>query len=369
MRFLLHTIVVNLILISLFVIFTSNAFASGEAYLSYLSNNGAWKNWKPDNFELVAKRGEGAFFWSSDAEPENIPDSKVKTRQPFLFLKPNIFVDVERKTMTGMQIYKTRYTTDEKSRRLIINKIQEGDSKRNAIFLGCSFTWGTGVADDETFPYYFSRYRENFNVYNLGIYSAGANDILDDLRNFERLNDISKNGGVVLYTALNDHIERSVCSYNCYSKSYRDWILKKSNYQYDPQNQVLINRGSFEESRPVSNMIFGLLTKIGLVDSITIPFKLSDQQIELYVMMVAEMKKTAKDKFNAEFYYTMYPGHYENWDRIKPLLRKYGIKFLDLSKIDFEKATNKRHKIILDGHPTKLSNYLYASLLHHQLPK
>ncbi len=359
----------NLIIFFVLVIFTSNVFADGEAYLSYLSNNGAWKNWKPVNHEWVIKRGEGAFFWSPDAVAEHIAESKIKSRFPFLLLKPSIAVDVERKTNTGIRIYKTRYTTDEKSRRFILNKIQKGPNKRNAIFLGCSFTWGTGLADDETFSYYFSRFRENFNVYNLGIYSAGANDILDDLRIYERFNDISKTGGIVVYTALNDHIERSVCSINCYSKSYREWILKKSNYQYDFHNQALVNKGSFEDSRPLSNMIFGLLTKIGLVDSITIPLKLSDQQIELYIMMVAEMKKLSKERLNADFYFTMYPDHYENWDRIKPLLRKYGIKYLDMSKYDFMRSTNMRHKIIFDGHPTKLSNYLFANLLHHQLPK
>jgi hypothetical protein len=360
-------VITRLILLS--VLLTASTSFAQKDYLSYLSNNGAWKNYVPENYDLVKKRGDGAFFWSSDADAENIADSKVLTREPFLVFKPNVFVDAERKTTNGVVIYKTKYTVDRFSRRLIENKIEEGDSKRNAIFLGCSFTWGTGVADDETFPYYFSKYRENFNVYNLGIYSAGANDILDDLRGFKRFADISKNGGVVVYTGMNDHIERSVCNYNCYSKTYRDWVLKKSNYQYDAQNQILVNRGSFEESRPVTSMVFGLLTKIGLVDSVTIPFKLSDEQIELYVMMISEMKKTAKEKFNAEFYFTMYPGHYENWDRLKPLLKKYNIKYLDLSKFDFETATGKRHKIILDGHPTKLANYLYASLLHHQIVK
>jgi hypothetical protein len=116
-------------------------------------------------------------------------------------------------------------------------------------------------------------------------------------------------------------------------------------------------------------MIYSLLSKIGLIDSVTIPFRLSDEQIELYVQMVAEMKKTAKEKLNSEFYFTIYPGYYGEWDRVKPLLKKHNIKFLDLSKMDFKASTKDRHSIILDGHPTKLSHYLFASLIHHQLPK
>ena len=360
--------VIRGLLIMLCLVAANKRVAAAD-YLSYLSSNPPWKDYVPDNFEIVKKKGVAAFYWSNDADAEKIADNKILVRDPFLLIKPNSSVEAERKTISGIQIYKTRYTTDAFSRRLIENKISEGDKKRNAVFLGCSFTFGTGVADDETFPYYFSRYRPNFNVYNLGIYGAGANDILDDLRAFKRFTDVSKNGGVVVYTAIYDHIERSICNVNCYTKTYRDWVLKKSNYQYDAENQTLVNRGSFENSRPVTSMIIGLLTKIGLVDSVTIPYKITDEQLELYVMMVAEMKKTAKEKFNAEFYYTMYPGSYEGWDRIKPLLRKYNIKYLDMSNLDFATATGNRHKIVLDGHPTKLSNYLFASMLHHQLPK
>ena len=343
--------------------------SSGADYLGYLSNNPPWKSYVPDNFEIFQKKGDGAFFWTSDAEPEKIIESKFLSREPYPIFKPNSVIEAERKTSSGVSIYKSKYSIDSHSRRLIENQNQAGETKRNAIFLGCSFTFGTGVNDDENFPYYFSKYRPNFNTYNLGIDGAGANDILDDLRSFKRFNDISKNGGIVVYTAIFDHIERSVCNMSCYGRSYRDWVLKKSNYQYDSNNQSLVNRGSFEDSRPVTSLIYNILNKIGLIDSINIPVRLSDDQIELYVMMIAEMKKTSKEKLNSDFYFIMYPGYYKDWDRLKPLLKKYSIKYLDLSKMDFKTATANRHSIILDGHPTKLSHYLYASLIHHQLPK
>jgi hypothetical protein len=317
---------------------------------------------------MYQKKGDAAFYKSSDDKPEILPDSKLLMKTPFSLFKPNQAVEAERKTNSGDKIYKTTYTIDGLSRRLTENT--PGDTKRNAIFLGCSFTFGTGLADDETFPYYFSKYRPNFNVYNLGIDGAGANDILDDLKSFKRFSDISKNEGLVVYTAIFDHIERSVCNLSCYGKTYRDWVLGKSNYQYDPETQSMVNTGTFENSRPVTSMIFSVLSKIGLIDSIMIPTKYSDDQLELYVMMVAEMKKIAKEKLNSDFYFVFYPGTYgDDWDRIKPLLKKYSVKYLDLSKMDFKTATGGRHSIILDGHPTKLSNYLYASLINYQLPK
>jgi hypothetical protein len=347
-----------------------SASAAPNDYISYLSSNAPWKSYVPQNFEIFQKKGEAAFYKSNDDKPEILPESKILMKAPFAIFKPNITVDAERKTNGGETIYKTSYTIDAYSRRLTENQANPAEPRRNAIFLGCSFTFGTGLADDETFPYYFSKYRPNFNVYNFGIDGAGANDILDDLRSFKRFADISKSEGLVVYTAIYDHIERSVCNLKCYGKSYRDWVLGKSNYQYDPESQSMVNTGSFENSRPVTSMIFSVLYKIGLIDSIVIPTKYSDEQLELYVMMVAEMKKIAKTKLNSDFYFIFYPGNYgDDWERIKPLLKKYSVKYLDLSKMDFKTATNGRHSIILDGHPTKLANYLYASLIHYQLPK
>jgi hypothetical protein len=233
--------------VSLFCI--SAALSAPNEYITYLSNHAPWKSYVPSNFEIVQKKGEAAFYWTSDADDEQISEVNYLSKEPYPIYKPNVTIEAQRKTQAGLLIYKNKYTIDAFSRRLIANQIELASSKRNVVFLGCSFTFGTGVADDENFPFYFSKYRTNFNVYNLGIYKAGANDILDDLRLNKRLSDISKNGGLVVYTAIYDHIERSVCNYSCYGKSYRDWVLKKSNYQYDPASKSLLNRGSFEESR------------------------------------------------------------------------------------------------------------------------
>ena len=365
--FFVYTECVLKYLLSLVVIIAACRAPAAADYISYLASTEPWKSYVPKNFELVKKLGDSAFFWSMEAPPEEFPEAKVLSRIPYLTFKPNVVLDAERKTTNNILIYRTRYTIDSKSRRLVQKR--DDFANKNLIMLGCSFTFGTGLGDEETFPFYLSNYRKNYNIFNLGIDGAGANDVLDDLRSFKRFEDISKKGGLVVYTAISDHIQRSICNMNCYGRGYRDWVLKKSNYQYDRDNQMLVNRGTFEESRPITGMIFNILAKIGLIDSVNFPLSVSDDQLELYVLMVEDMKKISKEKLNSDFYFVFYPGHYEEWARLKPLLKKYGIKYLDLSKIDFKTASNKRHSIILDGHPTNLSQYLYASLLHYQLPR
>ncbi|MEQ1723429.1 MAG: hypothetical protein ABL930_09655, partial [Pseudobdellovibrio sp.] len=300
-----------------------------EQTLKYLATSGPWKDYIPDNYNLVNKLGPAAFTFSTDAPAEDISDKMLITRDPYLVFKPNTTIAARRITKSGINIYNVKYTFDAKSRRF--TKHNTSASKKNLILLGCSFTLGSGLNDLETFPFYLSELRPNYNVFNLGIYGAGANDILDDLNSFKRFEDISKAGGIVLYTGIYDHIERSTCTLNCYRPTYKGWVLKKSNYVYDEKNQQINRIGSFEDSRPVKGLIFNLMANISLFDKVNIPRELSDSQIDLYMKMLLEIKKISKENLNSDFYFTFYPGGYEYWEKIKAALTKNNIKYLDLS--------------------------------------
>lgn len=353
------------------IFFTLLCFSSvhiqADEALKILVKNSKWATYVPENFNLVSKLGDGAFRWSTDAEAEQIEDSQLISRDPYIQFKPHALALAERKTKSGVVIYKKYYSFDAKGRRSTgsANLAQ----RKNFITLGCSFTLGTGLSDNETFPYFLMSSYNLENIFNMGIYAAGANDILDDLKSFKRFEDIPKTGGVVLYTAIYDHIERSLCTLNCYRSTYKPWVLKKSNYQYDSDSGKMINVGSFAESRPIKGKIYSWLANIDLFSKINIPPELTDDQIEHYVLMLVEMKKIVKEKLKAEFYFTFYPGYYEHWPRIKSKLEQHQIKYVDLSHIDLKDITDQRHSIILDGHPTSLSNYLYALLVSSRLPK
>lgn len=310
---------------------------------------------------------EDLLSWSNEAPAESIPDSAVLTRHPHIMFRPGAVINAERKTKIGIQIYKATYKFDGHSRRE--TTANQNANYRNVILLGCSYTLGTGLNNDETFGYFLSQLRKDQNIYNLGIYGAGGNDVLDDFRAFTRFSDISPQGGVVVYTGITDHFERTFCTLNCYRPTYRDWVLKKTNYEFDSNSQELVSRGSFTDSRPLLGPLFSILAAIPLFDSVNIPRDLTNGQIELFVRMLAEMKKLSKKKLNSEFYFTLYPHHYAQWTRIKSELEKQKINYLDLSAMDFAKTTGNKHVILRDGHPSKLANQLYADLLNQKLPK
>lgn len=353
---------------SIFLILISNYVIAATAgnSLNSQANQGDWKNFLPQNFGLISEMGERAFQGSSDASSEVVDDRFLLSRDPFMVFKPNSRVETARKTKSGVNIYDTVYTFDAYSRRLTTTDYDQ--KRQNIILLGCSYTLGTGVGDSETFASYLASLRKNFNVYNMGIYSAGTNDVLDDLRAYKRFSDISKSGGVMVYTGIPDHFERTLCTLNCYRSPYRDSVLKKSNYFFDEKNWVLINKGSFNSTRPLQGPLFSLIGRISLFDKFNFPSALTDQQIDLFMKFLVEMKEIARNKFNSDFYFTFYPDQYENWPRIKSALQYYKISYLDFSEINLKAETGNRSVILLDGHPTKLAHYLFANLLHQSLP-
>lgn len=315
----------------------------------------------------MSAAAEDLLIWSNDAPAESISDSDIITRDPFIVFRPGLVTAAERRTKSGILIYKATYKFDAHSRRETATN--QNSNYQNILLLGCSYTLGTGLNNDETFGYFLSQMRRQHNVYNLGIYGAGANDVLDDLRAFTRFSDISQKGGVVVYTGITDHLERTFCTLNCYRPTYRDWVLKKSNYEFDFKTEKLINRGSFRDSRPIKGPLFSLLAAVPIFDNVNIPRDLTSGQIELFVRMLAEMKHLSKEKLNSDFYFTFYPQQYAHWPRFKAELEKQQIKYLDLSNADFAKTTGNQHVILRDGHPSKLASQLYAELLNQHLPK
>ena len=99
------------------------------------------------------------------------------------------------------------------------------------IFLGCSFTFGTGINDNETLPYCFSKSMKfKNNVLNFGIPSRGSTTALNILRNDivdKFTND--KHVKVFIYSLIASHSDRN---FNVLDQGGNDnWILENGKWQ------------------------------------------------------------------------------------------------------------------------------------------
>ena len=89
---------------------------------------------------------------------------------------PNHKVQVTKKTPRE-KIYDVTYNFDEFGRRKVPQK-NMGQRKKYAVFLGDSNTFGEGLEDNQTLPYFFSFYNPNYHSYNYAVEGNGPTNIL-----------------------------------------------------------------------------------------------------------------------------------------------------------------------------------------------
>ncbi len=126
--------------------------------------------------------------------------------------------------------------------------IENIESQKDSIVLfGCSFTWGTGLNDNETFSYQLGKLT-NRPIFNRAMGGWGVQHMLYQLRNKDFYKHIisenKKNPEYIIYTFISSHKSRiyiPVCYfYNpCYLAFYKkdkktnDFILKNRNFFTD----------------------------------------------------------------------------------------------------------------------------------------
>ena len=132
-------------------------------------------------------------------------------------IRPNC-VD-ERSTLVfgGDTIYDVYYSSDEFGRRIpekvVSSSVSTDNSfnKKHAVFLGCSYTFGYGLADSSSFPLIFELNHPDFKSYNYGVAGYGPNQI--SLLFNEGINTINnksvpEDSGFSIYTFIDDHLNR-----------------------------------------------------------------------------------------------------------------------------------------------------------------
>lgn len=109
----------------------------------------------------------------------------------------------------GEVIYSCTYNIDSKSNR--ITPFNNSPERRcTALFLGCSFTFGTGVEDSETLPTQFANAATTYHPVNAGFNGYGLQQTWLQLRDEQFLNSLPFDKGVAIYTFIDHHVSRLV---------------------------------------------------------------------------------------------------------------------------------------------------------------
>ena len=218
--------------------------------------------------------------------------------------------------------------------------------KQPIVLVGCSFTYGTGLENEQTFANKLQRYTKR-KVYNRGRPCWGIQHTLYQLRNDTFFKEI-KPPEYIIYVFIDDHIRRMYVDYFAYVSSVK--YLKYQQYNGKLKQNI-------STVTPIDYLKVTMLYKKA-VDKY-IQYKCSDEKFELLELYLIESKKEVDRLYNGtKFVVIKYPSvdlhgfkPYET-DRWKELENK-GFIIIDFDKKLQDKLISKEY-LAYDGiHPSE----------------
>ncbi len=226
--------------------------------------------------------------------------------------------------INGDTVYNVWYHIDSNGARN--RHLNDSNDNKYALFLGCSVTFGSGLSDNKTLPFYFDSC-SNYKSYNYGVGGYGTQQVTAMLEKKNIRNEIKEKNGVGLYVFIDDHIIRS----NRSLKRISTWGSNHPDYVW--KGDSLINIGLYRNTLSVfDHLLTFVLTKSKVLNYFNVdsPFTVGAKDFLHTAQLIFQAKKNYVRQFkNDNFYVVISPGC--NYD-ITSYLKNKKIKFLDMSK-------------------------------------
>jgi hypothetical protein len=263
-----------------------------------------------------------------------------------------------RKLTDGHLDYDVIYTIDADGHRATSSSADPAAG--NVLFIGCSFTFGQGLNDDETLPQQFSTLTgQHYHVVNLGVPTYGLHQPVRILELGLADADLTKGPRIIVYSAIPDHARRAGAAY--------DWAARGPAYQLSPEG-VASYRGNLygpiagltiaagSRSLFLSRYVFGPWLGHSHADP-----------VPLYIGLVKRARQLAEEKYHAQFVMIFWddPEPGEPTARIEAELERQGIAYVRVSSIIPDLVTNSAAYRVspFDQHPNAAANRLIAAYL------
>jgi hypothetical protein len=257
-------------------------------------------------------------------------------------------------SLSGEVIYDVQYSIGQDGFR--ITPSGGSNVKPRINFFGCSYTFGEGLNDNETLPYFVRQRLKNVSVRNFGFHGWGAHQALAILQS-ER----DTKGETNFFLTAPWHVQRSACKVAFTNGSPRYKIASNGSLVRRGTCHIDNNATLAEEFLSYSNLY--LAYKKVLND-------LTNDDYELYfaiVNQIAEISRRRNQKFvvgfikasDSSFGWSGYTNEkfYFKLKEITPYV-------IDLTLANKDEEVDGKFRIhSLDGHPSALANNERARLL------
>lgn len=295
---------------------------------------------------------------------------------PAEFFQPSGFLGYAAKKATkahfvrtggdGKNIYDVYYTTNEDGLRTTPSSNKDSDNC--LLFFGDSFTFGEGLNDYETLPYYIGeKTNHKYKIYNFGFMGYGPNHMLSAIEHGVVDEAVSKcSTSMAFYSSVPDHLNRV--------DGRRFW--ERNDPKYELIDNKLVYQGHFgdyESHAPVSLMTilrksqtFIYINRLFIQKRMQLSVNEYIKYRKLYLTLVFKSQSILKEKYNVDRFVNLLwnwndpylqnalDENYSEYYWVNPILLNYDS--------DYSKFLIKG-----DEHPNKFANEVLADFLVKQL--
>ncbi len=260
------------------------------------------------------------------------------------------------RTFDGRSAFDATYTIDDHSRR-VTPQSRPSDRDDYLMFFGCSYTFGIGVQDDETMPFYAAEAASRHHVYNYGFGGYGPHQMVAQLQNDGLRAEIAERSGIAVYTFIDHHIRRA----NGASDALWGLLWDGPFFTVDDAGR-LVHAGGFRWDRPLQSFVNYAVSRSNTAAYFNRSFPpRRDAHIDLTARIIERARDTFAAKFGSDaFYVVLYPNAEEAPNMIARLERAH-VKYLDYSRLF--KGRGKELFIPRDRHPTAAAHRIVARRL------
>lgn len=261
----------------------------------------------------------------------------------------------------GKFIYDVIYHHDEFGRR-ITPVTGSRDRKKFIALLGCSYTYGDGVRDTETIPYYLGQMLPDYFPINYGVGGSAAHYFAKMLGTRDLSKEVQQTEGIGIYLYFDNHLERIIGS--------SAWWHTENQYPYYELNSNggLELHGTFQTGRPWLTRFYEFFEKSNFRKkfNLRLPLWLTPYHLELTCSVLEELKNQFVRQFHRDsFYVGFLPDSMRDYDELSSCLNKKGVNTLDLRNAYNGFAGEL--SIPYDMHPTANANQLLAHAIVESL--
>ena len=267
------------------------------------------------------------------------------------------------KKINGKLIFDAEYTIDALGRR-----VTPGFSENDGdflLFFGGSRTFGYGVSDQQTIPFYVSEGLGRKNVYNYSFSGWGPPQILTLLEQGKLQSEISGEQGDVVLLMIGSHIRRSVGTLHIATR-YNGGFYPR--YTKDAQGAI-VRDGMFINRTPFKTMLKTILSKSWVWYLLNPDDPLKPEDYQFAAELLLEIHKKLREQFTINrFIVFSHPDDLEA-EHLGKILAGHEIEFHSLNslfKVDPTKDSPLYHSMH-DTHLTGLGNRLVAEAMEASL--